>query len=52
MALADILRARADALRRTARVECGELGAVTVEALPLRELELLLRQRQRNRDAR
>lgn len=44
MALANILRARADALRRTARVECGELGSVTVEALPLRELELLLRQ--------
>ena len=44
MALAEILRARADALRRTARAECGELGTVTLEALPLRELEGLLRQ--------
>ena len=44
MALAEILRARADALRRTARAACGELGTVTLEALPLRELEGLLRQ--------
>lgn len=39
MALADILTARAAAARATASVDCGVLGAVTVEALPLRELE-------------
>lgn len=39
MALADILTARAQAARATATVDCGALGTVTIEALPLRELE-------------
>lgn len=43
MGLADILRARAAFQGRTAQVECGELGILTVEALPTRELELLMR---------
>ena len=43
MALADVLRARAAFQSRTARVECGELGILTVEALPVRELERLMR---------
>lgn len=43
MGLAEKLAARANARGATAQVTCGELGAVTVEALPVRELELLLR---------
>lgn len=43
MGLAEILGARAARQGRSAPVECGELGTVTVEALPVRELELLLR---------
>lgn len=43
MGLADILQARAASQGRTATVSCGELGDLTVEALPVRELELLLR---------
>ena len=39
MTLADILTARAASARATAAVDCGALGSVTVEALPLRELE-------------
>ena len=39
MTLADILTARAASARATATVDCGALGSVTVEALPLRELE-------------
>lgn len=39
MALTDILAARAQSARATASVDCGALGCVTVEALPLRELE-------------
>lgn len=43
MTLAEKLRERAASSGRTAQVECGELGSVTVEALPVREIELLLR---------
>ena len=43
MGLAEKLAARANARGATAQVDCGELGTVTVEALPLRELELLSR---------
>lgn len=43
MGLAEKLTARAARQGRSAPVECGELGTVTVEALPVRELELLLR---------
>lgn len=43
MGLTETLIARLRGQGRTARVDCGALGAVTVEALPLRELELLLR---------
>lgn len=43
MGLAEILGARAARQGRSATVACGELGTVTVEALPVRELELLLR---------
>lgn len=41
MALTDILRQRVDRARRTAAVDCGSLGLLTVEALPLRECALL-----------
>lgn len=41
MALTDILRQRADQSRQTAQVDCGGLGELTVEALPLRECALL-----------
>ena len=41
MALADILRERVSRRGRTAQVECGELGTVTVEALPPRECSAL-----------
>lgn len=44
MGLAERLAARASAREATAQVDCGELGSVTVEALPVRELELLLRE--------
>lgn len=43
MALADILAARAASARASGTVEVGALGAVTVEALPIRELERLSR---------
>lgn len=43
MGLAETLGARAARKGRSAPVECGELGVLTVEALPVRELELLLR---------
>lgn len=43
MTLAEKLRERASALRRTAQITCGELGQVTIEALSLRDAELLLR---------
>ena len=43
MGAADILTARTASRGRSAAVACGELGLVTVEALPLRELELLYR---------
>lgn len=43
MGLAEKLAARANARGATAQVTCGELGSVTVEALPIRELELLAR---------
>ena len=43
MGLAETLAARAARQGRSATVTCGELGTVTVEALPVRELELLLR---------
>ena len=43
MGLAETLGARAARKGRSAPVECGELGILTVEALPVRELELLLR---------
>ena len=39
MALSDVLTARADNARATAQVDCVALGEVTLEALPLRELE-------------
>lgn len=41
MALADVLRQRVSRRGRTAQVECGELGTVTVEALPPRECAAL-----------
>lgn len=44
MTLAEKLRERAAFSGRTAQVECGELGSLTVEALPVREIELLLRE--------
>lgn len=43
MALGDILVARADNARARGTVEAGTLGTVTVEALPVRELERLMR---------
>ena len=43
MALSDVLTARATAARATARIACGSLGEVTLEALALRELEQLSR---------
>lgn len=43
MGLAETLSARVLGQGRTAQADCGELGSVTVEALPLRELEGLLR---------
>ena len=43
MALGDILAARADNARARGTVEAGTLGTVTVEALPVRELERLMR---------
>ena len=43
MALGDVLAARANAARATARIACGSLGEVTLEALPVRELEQLSR---------
>ena len=43
MALGDILAARADNARARGTVEAGTLGTVTVEALPVRELERLSR---------
>ena len=45
MALGDILAARADNARARGTVEAGTLGTVTVEALPVRELERLMRGR-------
>ena len=41
MALADVLRERVSRRGRTAEVECGLLGTVTVEALPPRECAAL-----------
>lgn len=41
MALADVLRERVSRRGRTAQVMCGELGTVTVEALPPRECAAL-----------
>lgn len=41
MALADVLRQRVSRRGRTAQVECGALGTVTVEALPPRECAAL-----------
>ena len=41
MALGDILAARADNARARGTVEAGALGMVTIEALPIRELERL-----------
>ena len=43
MALGEILAARADNARAHGTVEAGTLGTVTVEALPPRELERLMR---------
>ena len=43
MALGDILAARADNARARGTVEAGTLGTGTVEALPVRELERLMR---------
>ncbi len=43
MALGAILAARADNARARGTVEAGTLGTVTVEALPVRELERLMR---------
>ena len=43
MALGDVLAARADNARARGTVEAGTLGTVTVEALPVRELERLMR---------
>lgn len=42
-ALADTLRERASRRGRTAQVDCGALGTLTVEALPLRECAALAR---------
>lgn len=42
-ALADTLRERASRRSRTAQVDCGALGTLTVEALPLRECAALAR---------
>ena len=39
MTLSDVLSARADNARACAQIDCGALGALTLEALPLRELE-------------
>lgn len=41
MALTDVLRQRVDQAHQTAQVDCGGLGELTVEALPLRECALL-----------
>ena len=41
MALADVLRERVSRRGRTAQVDCGALGTVTVEALPPRECSAL-----------
>lgn len=41
MALLDVLRERTDRRHRTARVDCGELGLLSVEALPPAELARL-----------
>lgn len=49
MGLAETLGARAARQGRSAPVACGELGTLTVEALPVRELELLLRGADGNR---
>lgn len=43
MGLMETLGARAAFQGRSAPVDCGELGTVTVETLPLRDLELLYR---------
>ena len=43
MALFDVLAARANAARATARVACGSLGEVTLEALSVRDIERLSR---------
>lgn len=43
MTLGDVLAARADNARARGTVEAGTLGTVTVEALPVRELERLMR---------
>ena len=43
MALGDILAARADNACARGTVEAGTLGTVTVEALPVREQERLMR---------
>ncbi len=43
MALGEILAARADNARARGTVEAGTLGTVTVEALPVRELERFMR---------
>lgn len=39
MALLDVLQARTKRRHRTAQVSCGELGLLSVEALPPAELE-------------
>lgn len=43
MGAAEKLRQRAAIHGRTAAVDCGELGQMTVEALPLRDVQLLYR---------
>lgn len=43
MSLTEKLRERAALQGRAAQVDCGGLGRLTVEGLPVRELELLLR---------
>lgn len=43
MGLREVLQARAAVQGRTAEVPCGELGVLTVEALPLQEAETLSR---------
>lgn len=43
MSLTETLRERAALRGRAAQVDCGGLGRLTVEGLPVRELELLLR---------